>query len=58
VSSPSPVACSTTAAQPSPNSTATPRLSQSMNGEMFSTPTTSALRTEPARISPFAVDSP
>ena len=51
-------ACSTTAAQPSPNSTATLRFSQSMNGEIVSTPTTSAFFTVPARISALAVDSP
>ena len=49
------VASSTTAAQPSPNSTATPRFSQSMKAEIISPPTTTALRTTPVRINAFAV---
>jgi hypothetical protein len=49
------LASSTTAAQPSPNSTETPRLSQSMSVEMSSPPTTTALRTTPVRISALAV---
>ena len=52
------VASSTTAAAPSPNSTATSRSLQSMNGEMSSAPITSAFRTTPVRISAVAVDSP
>ena len=41
------VACSTTAAAPSPNNTAMLRSLQSMNGEMTSAPITSALFTTP-----------
>ena len=52
------LASSTTAAAPSPNSTATSRLFQSMKGEMSSAPTMSALRTTPVRISAVAVESP
>ena len=49
------VACSTTDAQPSPNSTQTPRLRQSMNAEINSPPTTTAFFTTPVRISALAV---
>ena len=52
------VACSTTAAEPSPNSTATLRLFQSMYGVISSTPMTSAVFTEPVRIIAVAVDRP
>ena len=52
------VASSTTAAAPSPNSTATSRSVQSMNGEISSAPMTSARRTTPVRISAVAADSP
>jgi hypothetical protein len=50
------LACSTTAAQPSPKSTATLRLFQSMYGEITSTPITSALRTAPVRTIAVAAD--
>src|SRR5271166_6623925 len=50
--------CSTTAAAPSPNSTATLRLSQSMHREISSTPITSALLTMPVLIIEEPIDSP
>src|SRR5690606_10804691 len=48
----------TTAAAPSPKSTATLRLLQPMYGLMTSTPITSALRTTPVRTIAVAVESP
>ena len=52
------LACSTTAAAPSPKSTATLRLLQSMKGLMYSTPITSAFCTMPLWIIAVALDSP
>ena len=51
-------ACSTIAAAPSPNSTATLRLSQSMYWEISSTPITSAFLTMPVLIIDEPIDSP
>ena len=48
------VASITTAAQPSPKSTETPRFSHSMNALISSPPSTSALRTTPVRTIAFA----
>ena len=52
------VACTTTAAAPSPKSTATLRLLQSMYCVMSSTPITIALRIVPFWMSAVAVESP
>ena len=52
------IACRTTAAAPSPNSTATLRLVQSMYRVMSSTPITTALRIMPVRIIAVAVARP
>ena len=52
------VACRTTAAAPSPKSTATLRLPQSMKGEITSTPITTAFLTTPVRIMALAEESP